>query len=107
MGRSTKRRGVAIPGDHTIEMERGVTIGGIVKSRDGKPVAGATVSVRARAGADASPDWTYVPDVKVTTDTAGHWQFSEMPTGWSYVYCQRHASRLRPDVHATRCPQAE
>ena len=33
--------GGTIPGEHTIEMERGITIGGVVKSRDGKPVAGA------------------------------------------------------------------
>ena len=59
------------PADHTIEMESGVTIGGIVKARDGKAIAGATVIIMARAGADNSPDWTYVPNVKVTTDAAG------------------------------------
>ena len=78
--------GPAIPGGHTIEMERGVTIGGIVKTRDGKAVAGATVIVMARAGADSSPDWSYVPEVKVTTDTEGRWRFDEMPSGWSFVY---------------------
>ena len=78
--------GAAIPGDHTIEMERGVTIGGTVKTRDGKAVGGATVIIMARAGADSSPDWSYVPEVKVTTDTEGRWRFNEMPTGWSFVY---------------------
>ncbi len=76
----------AIPADHTIEMEGGVTIGGTVKNRDGKPVAGTTVVVMARAGADGATDWSYVPEVKVTTDTEGRWRFNQMPTGWSFVY---------------------
>ena len=76
----------AIPGDHTIEMERGVTIGGIVKTRSGNAVSGATVIIMARAGAGGLPDWSYVPDVKVMTDKEGRWRFSEMPSGWNSVY---------------------
>jgi RNA polymerase sigma factor (sigma-70 family) len=75
----------AIASEHTIEMERGVAIGGKVKSRDGKAVPGATVTVMARAGADNSPDWTYVPSVKVTTDADGRWRYDEMPSGWSFA----------------------
>jgi RNA polymerase sigma factor (sigma-70 family) len=76
----------AIPAGHTIEMESGVTIGGVVKNRGGKPIAGATVIVMARAGADGATDWSYVPEVKVATDAEGRWRFSQMPTGWSFVY---------------------
>ncbi len=78
--------GPAIPGSHTIGMERGLTIGGFVKTKGGKAVAGATVVIMARAGADSSPDWTYVPNVKVTTDKEGRWLFSEMPSGWRNLY---------------------
>ena len=81
-----ERGGAKIPGDHTIEMEEGVTIGGIVKSPQGKVIAGATVVVLARAGADSSPYWSYVPEVRVTTDANGRWRFSEMPSGWEFVY---------------------
>ena len=35
--------GPTIPRRHTMELERGITIGGVVKSRDGRPVPGATV----------------------------------------------------------------
>jgi RNA polymerase sigma factor (sigma-70 family) len=76
----------AIASDHTIEMERGVTIGGIVKSPAGKAVTGATVIIMARAGADSAPDWSYVPFVKVTTDTEGQWRYNDMPSGWRNVY---------------------
>ncbi len=76
----------AIPGSHTINMERGLTIGGLVKARDGKPVAGATVIIMARAGEGGSPDWSYVPEAKVTTDQEGRWRFEEMPSGWNNVY---------------------
>jgi RNA polymerase sigma factor (sigma-70 family) len=81
-----ERGGATIPGDHTIEMEEGVTIGGIVKSPHGKVIAGATVIVMARAGASSSPDWSYVPEAKVTTDANGLWRFSKMPSSWEYVY---------------------
>jgi RNA polymerase sigma factor (sigma-70 family) len=77
--------GPVIASDHTIELEHGTTIGGTVKSRQGKAVAGATVIITARAGADSSPDWTYVPDAKVTTDNEGRWHYDEMPSGWSRV----------------------
>jgi Carboxypeptidase regulatory-like domain len=76
----------AIPKDHTIEMEAGTTIGGSVNARDGKSVPGASVSITARAGADNSPDWSYVPEVKLTTDSQGRWLYDEMPSGWSYLY---------------------
>jgi protocatechuate 3,4-dioxygenase beta subunit len=77
--------GRAIPRRHTLELERGVSIGGIVKGEGGPPVAGATVTVMARAGLDAAADFSYVPEVKVTTDAQGRWRFDAMPTGWSFV----------------------
>jgi RNA polymerase sigma factor (sigma-70 family) len=77
--------GGAMPGNHEIEMEHGVTIGGIVKAPDGSPVSGATVVIMARAGAESSPDWTYVSEVNVKTDAQGRWRFDEMPTAWSFV----------------------
>ncbi len=77
--------GAAIPGNHTIEMERGTTIGGTVKTRDGKAVSGATVIITASA-ATLAPDWSYVPEVKVPTDAEGRWRYNEMPSGWSSVY---------------------
>ena len=78
--------GAGIASDHTIEMESGVTIGGVVKNHDGRAITGATVIIMARAGADNSPDWTWVPGAKVTTDTQGRWRYGEMPSGWRNVY---------------------
>jgi RNA polymerase sigma factor (sigma-70 family) len=75
-----------IASDHTIEMESGVTIGGVVKNHDGRAITGATVIIKARAGADDSPDWTWVSGAKVTTDTQGRWRYGEMPSGWRNVY---------------------
>ncbi len=76
----------AIPDSHTINMERGLTIGGIVKARNGMPVAEATVIITARAGDGGSPDWSYVPEAKVTTDVQGRWHFDRMPSGWNNMY---------------------
>jgi hypothetical protein len=78
--------GRAIARAHTMELERGVSIGGIVKERNGRPVPGATVVVMARAGEDTAADYSYVPEVKVTTDATGRWRLDEMPPGWNFVY---------------------
>ena len=50
-----------------------------------------------RAGADASPDYSYVPYEKVTTDAEGRWIFDHMPTGWNFVYLRV----LHPDFVPT------
>ncbi len=89
--------GRALPRAHTMELEHGVTIGGIVKRRDGRPIPGATVTIMARAGADASPDYSYVDYENVTTDASGHWIFGAMPLGWSFV----SVSVSHPDYVAT------
>jgi hypothetical protein len=78
--------GGAIPSNHTIELERGTSIGGIVKRRDGRPISGAAVIIMARAGADDSPDYSYIHEASMTTDAQGHWTFNAMPSGWSRVY---------------------
>ena len=83
---TTEHGGPIIPRAHTMELEHGVTIGGVVKRRDARPIAGATVIISGRAGADLSPDYSYVHDATVTTDAQGRWQFAGMPSGWSYAY---------------------
>jgi RNA polymerase sigma factor (sigma-70 family) len=91
----------AIPSDHTIQMERGTTIGGTVKTRDGKEVAGATVIIMARAGPDSAADWSYVPFVKVTTDNQGAWRYDEMPSGWSRAYLRvTHPDYIPTDMQS-------
>ncbi len=76
----------AIPRQHTITMEPGRAIGGIVKDRAGKAVAGATVIITAGAGAINSPDWTSIPDIQVKTNADGRWHFDEMPSTWEFVF---------------------
>ncbi len=57
----------------------------------------ATVSIMARAGAEASPDYSYIHETKLTTDAQGRWTFSAMPSVWSWVYL----SVAHPDFVAT------
>ena len=92
---SDRIRRPALPQTHTMELERGISIGGFVKRRDGRPISGATVIIMSRAGADASPDYSYVPYEKVTTDAEGRWIFDAMPTGWNFVYLRVTSPRLR------------
>ncbi len=89
--------GRALPRTHEMKLERGITIGGFVKRRDGRPINGATVIIMSRAGADASPDYSYVPFEEVTTDVEGRWTYNAMPTGWNFVYLRV----LHPDFVPT------
>ncbi len=89
--------GQGLPRAHTMELEHGISIGGFVKRLDGRPIAGATVIIMSRAGADAAPDYSYVDYVKVTTDAEGRWTFNAMPTGWNFVYLRV----LHPDFVPT------
>ena len=77
-------------------MERGITIGGIVKSRDGKPVAGARVTVMAGRRRCAGLDLR--PDVKATTDAARALALRRDAHGLELRLRQGHASRLCPHL---------
>lgn len=74
-----------IPTNYTLEMERGVTIGGTVVDDAGKPVVGARVTLRVRcdtgranAAYDIQGDW-------VKTEADGVWTYDRVPAGFTAV----------------------
>jgi len=80
------------PEEFTVKLERGVTIGGVVKDDAGHPLAGVQViPLRHGYGQNAPPDsWPAWPDnytaerathsVHATTDAAGRWQMGQFPS---------------------------
>jgi peroxiredoxin/uncharacterized GH25 family protein len=68
-----------VPGEYTLRMERGTTIGGVIRDEQGKPVAGATVFLLVpgsnRDGEPRASIWDY----PAKTDEQGLWRCDVMP----------------------------
>jgi len=72
-----------IPENFTFHLEKGITIGGIVKSEDGEPIAGAQVRVRL-----VEPRQVNFPEVPIPsiwlgepiTDADGRWTLDNVPS---------------------------
>ena len=76
------RKAVMLPGEYTLNLERGTRIGGTVKDDSGEPIGGATVFLwmwapRTLNGAEVNPD---VMDCTVVTDAGGKWSFEQAPS---------------------------
>ncbi|WP_168222212.1 sigma-70 family RNA polymerase sigma factor [Aquisphaera giovannonii] len=77
-----------LPPSHTFELERGTTIGGVVKRRDGEPIAGARVFVRATSpirGTARDSEYSSIvgENGRAVTDGQGRWRFDGMPSTWT------------------------
>ncbi|HEX4122366.1 MAG TPA: carboxypeptidase regulatory-like domain-containing protein [Verrucomicrobiae bacterium] len=77
-----------IPTEYTAKMERGVTIGGVVKNEKGEPVPGARVifSGPVTATADGRERTSIAPNYHAErTDDQGRWQNTEVPKDFSHM----------------------
>ena len=85
-----KRRELAMPDRLTLKMERGRTIGGIVRNEDGEPVEGANVLICLRGS--KSPDRTApriendIWEMPASTDSAGRWKFHAAPENLEFLH---------------------
>ena len=79
-----------LPRTITQELEPGETIGGFVKDEEGRPIAGAEVTVGHQPGKDNVPDidvpapaslslYAGLPHLRVKTDAEGRWRCSILP----------------------------
>lgn len=74
-------QGVAIPAEHTVALEKGTTIGGIVQDDHGGPIAGASVFVLVPTNDPRGPGVARpsVWDYEVKTDAEGRWRCDVVP----------------------------
>ena len=70
-----------LPGSCTVKVVPVSTIGGVIHDEAGKPIAGATVYVRADSRADhaGGEEHTNLFDFPATTDAAGRWTCDRVP----------------------------
>jgi protocatechuate 3,4-dioxygenase beta subunit len=76
------RRRAGPPASYTLRLERGTTIGGLVRDEQGRPIAGARVYplLAGRKGRRSEPEEVYLgDDYFVETDAAGRWRCAMMP----------------------------
>lgn len=78
-----------LPSEFTYKLTKGTTIGGIVKTDDGQPLAGAKVEVSCESGGEdfgaPAPTkydiWLATENNTLTTDAQGRWSLSNAPPG--------------------------
>lgn len=83
--------GFPIPAEFTFQLESGTTIGGIVKSDDGRPIRGVKVEAMYQGNrAEGQPanrqiidTWLALGDDARTTDAKGRWTMDNIPLGRS------------------------
>ncbi|WP_435019947.1 carboxypeptidase regulatory-like domain-containing protein [Tundrisphaera sp. TA3] len=74
-------RKVSIPGEHTLALEKGTTIGGLIRDEKGNPVAGATVFVLVPSNDPREPGRPRpsIWDHEAKTDAEGRWRCDVVP----------------------------
>src|SRR5688572_12285977 len=70
-----------LPSAHTVKLEPGVTVGGVVRNRQGKPIKGATVKIQSYWRSNPTrPLHEYSdPTAETTTDDNGRWEVKDQP----------------------------
>jgi len=93
-------------GGYMLLLERGNSIGGIVESSDGKPIEGATVYLRIKAGEGIEK--TAILDYPVKTDSQGKWKCQIAPENFEYIGVKlSHAEFLDDEQYRTMTEDAQ
>lgn len=78
---------VALPVEHTLRLEKGVAIGGLVRDEEGRPIANAKISLRPLGRPTDSGFRESLPftETSLTTDAQGRWEFRSLPRNLSQL----------------------
>ena len=85
---------VSLPASKELRLEPGVPMGGLVKDEDGKPVAGASVTITAPVTEAEKANYVFNLGT-TTTDDQGRWQIDEAPANLAVVTVYVKHSRYR------------
>ncbi len=91
-----------IPSEFSVKLEKGTTVGGLIQNADGKPVAGAKVTVyipwenRCRGETNSN-----VHSHEIETDENGRWKYESYPVPSLGKEEPRHLFRINHDDYMT------
>ena len=85
--------------DYSATLERGLSIGGLVRDQDGQPVSGVEVVV-ARVVQDGRKDYTQTDFDVALTDGAGKWSSAAMPSGFTGFSFQLRHPEFKPAIYS-------
>jgi RNA polymerase sigma factor (sigma-70 family) len=77
-----------IPRSYTLVMERGMSIGGILRDDDGRPIEGASVRLEIKGPQDRVRESLDFDSLNARTDPGGRWRIDHIPTGLDLVRLQ-------------------
>src|SRR5262249_2530234 len=70
-----------IPRSYTLAMERGTSIGGIVRDQEGRAIEGVTVAIHETSPEDCGREALDFDEITARTDPQGRWHFDLIPAG--------------------------
>ncbi len=85
--------------EFTASLQRGVTVGGVVKASDGQPVAGAEVAVY-KITKTSPREYTRIDHDTARTDAGGKWTSSSVPAGFEGFRFEVTHPNYRPAIYA-------
>jgi hypothetical protein len=89
----------ALQTDLSVALQKGVTIGGLVKGPDSKPVTGAQVNIH-RVVKNGTREYTRTDYDSVVTDANGKWSSSSVPQDFQGFSFQVNHPEYRPALYA-------
>ena len=106
-----RRPELALPDQFTLKMERGRTIGGIVRNQDGDPIQGANVLICARGSKNSDRTAPRIEndiwENAVSTDSAGRWKFHAAPGNLEFLYVRLEHPEYISNEHIEAMPPAD
>ena len=88
-----------VPPRFTLELERGTSIGGVVRDEDGNPLAGTQLRTSAVTNQQSLRTRPFVVNQVTTTDTAGKWRYDNLPGEIQDVSIRLNHPDYRNDGH--------
>jgi len=103
--KSADWRGGALPATYVMEMERGTSIGGVVKDEQGNPVKGASVSLLFPGDAAGARGGMYQTEGPFITDEEGKWRCDTVPADLTNLSMQLSHKEFISDEHYGASPR--
>jgi thiol-disulfide isomerase/thioredoxin len=96
---------IKLPDEYTLRLERGTTIGGLIKDEEGRPIAGATIYLLVPSQVPHGEPRVSLWDYPVKTDAQGHWRCDVVPAEVDDVWIRLAHSDYISDTSYNQTPR--